>query len=142
MDKKHLMGFTLVELLIVVAIIAIIAAIAFPSYQAQVQKSRRTEAKTALANIQLAQERAYTVNGTYAADAQTLDLSSGLTAVNANTITTEQGFYNITLTVAAGNTTYTANAVGVGAQAGDTDCAWMAMDHLGTKTATNTAKCW
>ena len=54
----------------------------------------------------------------------------------------EPGYYNITMTVAAGNTTYTANAVGVGAQAGDTDCAWMAMDHLGTKTATNTAKCW
>ncbi|MEZ5582051.1 MAG: type IV pilin protein [Candidatus Competibacteraceae bacterium] len=59
-------GFTLIELLIVVAIIAIIAAIAFPSYQDQVRKSRRGEAKGKLMELAQRMETYYTENKTYA----------------------------------------------------------------------------
>lgn len=138
--KQNKRGITLIELLVAVAIVMIIAVIAFPAYQSQVEKSRRTDARAALSNIQLAQERAYTVNGRYASSAADLSLAAGLTAATNTLITSEQGFYNITLT--ANNTAFTANAAAVGPQGGDTDCDWMMIDHLGTRTATNTALCW
>lgn len=65
-------GFTLIELMIVVAIIAILAAIAYPSYQESVRKGRRAEARAALAELIQQQERYMTQNNTYlkfAADA-------------------------------------------------------------------------
>lgn len=65
-------GFTLLELMIVVAVIAILAAIAYPSYQESVRKGRRAEARAALAELIQQQERYMTQNNTYlkfAADA-------------------------------------------------------------------------
>ena len=50
-------GFTLIELMITVAVVAILAAIALPSYQEQVRKSRRSEAISTLGELQLRQER-------------------------------------------------------------------------------------
>jgi type IV pilus assembly protein PilE len=50
-------GFTLIELLIVVAVAAILAAVAFPAYQDQIRKARRTDGQTALVGIAMAQER-------------------------------------------------------------------------------------
>jgi type IV pilus assembly protein PilE len=50
-------GFTLIELMVVLAIVAIIAAIALPTFSEQLRKSRRTEAIRGLADMQLAQER-------------------------------------------------------------------------------------
>ena len=50
-------GFTLVELMIVVAIVAILAAIGYPSYQNSVQKSRRADGRAALQEAAARQER-------------------------------------------------------------------------------------
>jgi type IV pilus assembly protein PilE len=63
--KKHSAGFTLIELMIVVAIIGIIAAIAYPSYQEHVRKTRRADAQTALLELSQFMERHYTANGRY-----------------------------------------------------------------------------
>ncbi len=60
-------GFTLVELMITVAIVGILAAIAFPSYQESVRKGQRAEARAALSNLMLQQERYMTQQGTYGA---------------------------------------------------------------------------
>lgn len=59
-------GFTLVEVMITVAIVAIIATIAYPSYLDQMRKSRRADAQGALASAANAMERFFTVNNTYA----------------------------------------------------------------------------
>ncbi len=59
-------GFTLVELMIVVAIIAVLAAVAYPAYQDQVRKSRRAQAKADLVELSQMAERWRTVNNTYA----------------------------------------------------------------------------
>lgn len=63
--RQH-QGFTLMELMIVVAIIAIIAAIGYPSYQESVRKSARTEAKSALTSAASAMDRLKAVSLSYA----------------------------------------------------------------------------
>ncbi len=65
MNASKSAGFSLIELMIVVAIIAILAAVAFPSYQESVKKSRRSDAQTALLGFAQAMERHYTDNGFY-----------------------------------------------------------------------------
>ena len=62
--RKH-QGFTLIELMIVVAVIGILASIAYPSYREYVAKSRRAEAKTVLLSAQQWMERFYTENFRY-----------------------------------------------------------------------------
>ena len=62
---KRQRGFTLIELMITVAVIAILAAIAFPSYQDSLRKSRRTDAKNALTQAMANMERYYTEKNTY-----------------------------------------------------------------------------
>lgn len=59
-------GFTLVELMVVVAMVAILASIGYPSYLSQVAKGRRADAKQALVELAQKLERYYTERGTYA----------------------------------------------------------------------------
>lgn len=63
-------GFTLIEVMIVAAVIAILASIAYPSYQEQINKARRAEAKAALLKTLQAQEKYYTKFNTYFAFTQ------------------------------------------------------------------------
>jgi len=65
MKIKHNAGFTIIELMIVVALIGIIATIAYPSYQEGIKKSRRADAKGALAGFANAMERRFTVSNNY-----------------------------------------------------------------------------
>lgn len=58
-------GFTLIELMITVAIIAILSALAYPSYIESVRKGRRAEARAAVSNLMQQQERHLTQNNTY-----------------------------------------------------------------------------
>ena len=69
--KYNAMGFTLIELMIVVAIVGILAAVAYPSYQDSLRKSRRAEGRTALMEVIQQQERYMTQNNTYLAFAET-----------------------------------------------------------------------
>lgn len=62
---KQCLGITLIELLVVVTIAAILAAIAYPSYRAQVLKTRRADAEAVLMQAAQYMERLYTENGCY-----------------------------------------------------------------------------
>lgn len=104
-------GFTLIELMVVVAIIAIIAAIAIPSFNEQVRKSRRSDAIATLGDLQVRQERWRSNNATYG----TLDQVSGTTATAFNNA---HDHYNFAVTVNTA-TAYTITATPKGAQSGD-----------------------
>ncbi len=107
-------GFTLIELMIVVAVVAILAAIAYPSYVDSVRKARRSEAIAALGAIQQAQERHRSNNTAYAGSLGALPAPKPATS-------TPGGYY--TLAVSDESTTgYTATATAQGSQAKDSNC--------------------
>lgn len=141
-------GFTLIELMVVVAIIAILSAVAYPLYTNQVLKSRRTEARVALNEISLAQERYFTVNGSYGTAAQ---LGAAYAdALGKMTDRTGDGlpdYYTIVMTPVAPSNTFNLTATAAGTQADDTDCASFSLNELGARTATTgggdpTERCW
>ena len=118
-------GFTLIELMVVVLVVGILAAIAYPSYQKSIQKSRRADARAAIADIQLAQEKR---RGNCIFYAQTIGAADVCDAVNmgannivAGSATSNEGFYNMSILAATGNA-YTIQADPQGVQAADTDC--------------------
>ena len=135
-------GLTLVELMVVVAVMAIIATIAYPMYTAQVQKSRRADAKVALQAIALAQERHFTINGEYTAGLSTLQVSPTIQGGSS-----DEGYYTLNLTRTGTDNeqfSVTATRDASGAQASDGGCVSFTIDQTGAKTATGAAaaNCW
>lgn len=135
-------GFTLVELMIVIAVLSILSALAYPLYTEQVRKARRNDARTALQLVAMAQERFYTLNGQYTTNPGNLDLP-----VAMRSGTSEEGYYNITLSLVNNSVdsyVLTAAAASGKAQAADTDCSALRLDQFGTRSATgdDTAHCW
>lgn len=87
-------GFTLIELMVTVAVIAIIASIAYPSYQEQIRKTRRADAKAALMDAAAIMERHYTQFGQYGGGAVIPSTSPGqfYTIAATGTVATSQVF--------------------------------------------------
>lgn len=128
-------GFSLIEILIAVAILGILASIAVPSYGRYVTESRRVDAHVALRSAAQSLERCKTENFSY----------TGCTVPN----TSPDGNYTIAVTIPAAGTTYsvTASADSGGQQANDSDCASLSINHAGVTTAANdsgntSTNCW
>lgn len=153
-------GFTLIELMIVVAIIGIIAAIAYPSYRDSVTRAQRSDAMTTLSRLGAAQERFYTKSepASYAADFRTL-LNDTAIAAGTTTLDSDEDLYTITLAnngcsqTVAGATVYscfslTAQPKAGGGQADDSECWNMALTSVGKSssnksgTANSAGTCW
>jgi type IV pilus assembly protein PilE len=109
-------GFTLIELMIAVAVVAILAAVALPSYLDSMRKGRRAEAFQAISAVQQAQERHRSNRPSYAASLSDLP--------GPPSSTTASGYYDITLSGAnASGYLVTASAVAGKSQASDGNCA-------------------
>lgn len=137
-------GFTLIELMIVVAIVGILAAIAYPSYQNQIRKSRRADGAVNLLELAQFMERNFTVTGRYNQDAS----GNAIAAPPWTEAPKDAGVKFYDLQFQAGTlsaSTFTLEAVPKNAQAGDTLCATLRIDQIGQKTETGTgtvADCW
>ena len=121
--RQH--GFTLLEILIALVIVGLLAAVALPSFLDSIRKSRRSEAMTALAQLQQAQERWRSNNSAYTTDLANLGINA----------TTASGYYSISAGQAPGatpqplNTAYVAMAYGRSgtSQANDKQCRRLAV---------------
>lgn len=130
-------GFSLIELMVVVSIVAILAAIAIPSYSSNIEKGRRADGKTALAEAVGLQERQYSLTNHYSND---ISILGGAIS--------REGFYSLsvayTSTTGSCNTDkdcYTLTATAIGAQASDLSCAVLTVNNLGQKTPAG-SPCW
>ena len=102
-------GFTLIEVMIVVAIIGILAAIAMPNYTEYVNRARATEATSALADMRTRMEQYFQDNRKY--DGNNVLLCAAPTSTNTQ-------FFAFNCSVVPTATAYTLSAVGAGAMAG------------------------
>jgi type IV pilus assembly protein PilE len=118
-------GFTLVEIIMVIAIIAIIGAFALPAYQNNVMKSRRVDAQGALMGLANAMERYYSQNNTY----ENATLGNAGIFPDQSPLDGSTKYYNIALASATA-TAYTATATPIGSQAGDGQ---LSLDSTGTR---------
>ena len=147
MPQSTLRGFSLIELMIAVAIVALVAAIAYPSYLEQVRKTRRSDCSGALTSLGSAMERHYTVNSTYLGAAAG-GADTGAPAIFAASCPVDGGeaTYNLTIQAATA-TTYSLQAAPTGPQTGD-ECGNLTLTNTGLKGVTGAAagktweQCW
>jgi type IV pilus assembly protein PilE len=145
-------GFTLIELMIIVAVIGLLAAVALPSFLDSVRKGRRAEGIAALTQVQQAQERWRANSGSYADnDKLTVAAAEGGLGLGA---TTSSGYYAIAISDAtASGYTVTATAQSGTSQASDSKCQKLVMRmaggnfiygsvDAGDTDSTATGRCW
>jgi type IV pilus assembly protein PilE len=132
-------GFTLVELMVTVAIITILATIATTSYTSQVQKSRRTDARSALLDLAGREEKLFSTTNAYSATATDLGYANWTTPIGS-------GYYTLSAVInaPANPPSYTLTATAVGAQLGDTQCLTLSIDQTGNQTSNpgTASTCW
>lgn len=126
-------GFTLMELMIVVAIVGILAAIAYPSYQKQLQKGRRADAQQYLMSIAQANQRYFLDNRSYETT------PGNLQAIPVSV----DSYYTITIVTTAGPPlAFAANAQPKsGPQASDV-CGTLSVSSTGARTSSSGTNCW
>ncbi|MEX2470081.1 MAG: type IV pilin protein [Pseudohongiellaceae bacterium] len=137
--RQH--GFTLIEILIVVAILGVLVGIALPAYNQSVLRSNRAEAKSELMQVASEQERYFSSFNTYIDDALPLNTPT----VADRDRTTQNGHYVIG--VAAGpsgiGTSFIATATPQGDQTED-ECTTLTITNTGVRGATGATadECW
>ena len=152
--KNKTLGYTLIEIMIVMSIVALLASIAVPAYQNQIQKSRRSDAQAVITAAAASQERWYFQFSGYS---DSIDNVGG----TGGSLISPAGYYSVAITnnsgvgncvgggaVAYNCFTLTATPVAGKTQADDDDCASFSLTQLGERTALDsasndaTSQCW
>jgi len=139
-------GFTLTELLTVVAILGILSAIAYPSYTQYVLRGKRAEAKTRLLQVAQLQERYFSENNSYTTNIAALLGVSG--TVYSSEVNNASSGYQITAAAAPAQTIATSfvlTATPQLNQTSDTKCGTLTVANTGAKGMSGTGSlsdCW
>ena len=137
-EVGHMRGFSLIELMIAVAIVAILVSIAYPAYDDSVRKSRRGQAKADMVELAQRAERWHSINNTYVGFWASVPASQKVSPSTGGTAA-----YNLTEEEAAN--TFTITATPQGGQTKDTRCGTLTVNQAGTKTKSGTGSlsdCW
>jgi type IV pilus assembly protein PilE len=133
---KQQKGFSLIEIMIVVAIVGILASIAYPSYLQYVLRSWRVTASGCVLQLAQGMERRFTTSMSYV---------GGLPADDCSTENGMAARYTIGLAAAATANAYTIQAVPQGVQTADTQCGTISINQIGARNKTGTGSlqdCW
>lgn len=132
--KKYL-GFTMMELMISIAIVGILAAIAIPAYQNYSRKANRSDGLQTALSIQLAQERYRMKNSSYGSLAQVWNSVS----------TSTGGYYTIAISNVSA-TSYTITLTATGTQTSDSEdgtaCSPLVLSYSNNSVTKTPAVCW
>jgi type IV pilus assembly protein PilE len=143
-------GFTLIELMITVAIVAILAAVALPSYQSYVMRSKRADAKNALLDLASREERYFSIYNQYTNNPVLLGYGTGAT-FPIQVVISGSSNYELDLVGTPTATAFTAKATPKGGQTKDTTCYEYRLTQQGTRSnwsaanaaiTSGTSGCW
>src|ERR1700690_2083940 len=124
-------GFTLIELMVTVAIVAILGTIAATAYTSQVQHSRRTDARSVVMDLAGREEKLFSTTNAYSALASDLGYSTGVAITFPMVI--GSGYYSVNVAAPTAST-YLITATAINTQANDLACTSLSIDQTGTQS--------